>query len=67
MTGLGPVDVALLPIGGTYTMDEAEAAQTTKDIRPKVVVPMHYGYATAGDPRKFASLVGAAAEVAILE
>ncbi len=67
MAGLGPVDVALLPIGGTYTMDEAEAAQATKDIRPKVVVPMHYGYATAGDPRKFASLVGANAEVVILE
>jgi L-ascorbate metabolism protein UlaG (beta-lactamase superfamily) len=67
MASLGPIDVALLPIGGTYTMDEKEAAEATKDIRPKVAVPMHYGYATAGDPRKFASLVGKETEVVILE
>ena len=48
-------------------MDEKEAAEATKDIRPKVAVPMHYGYATAGDPRKFASLVGKETEVVILE
>jgi L-ascorbate metabolism protein UlaG (beta-lactamase superfamily) len=34
-------DVALLPVGGTYTMDIEEAAQATADIGPKVVVPMH--------------------------
>jgi len=28
---------------------------------------MHYGYATGGDPHKFASLVGNTAEVVILE
>jgi len=67
MTDLGAIDVALLPIGGTYTMDEKEAAEAVKDIRPKVAVPMHYGYATGGDPHKFASLVGKAAEVVILE
>ena len=67
MKSLGAIDVALLPIGGTYTMDEQQAAEAVKDIRPKVAVPMHYGYATGGDPRKFASLVGKAAEVVILE
>ena len=67
MASLGPIDVALLPIGGTYTMNEKEAADAANDVRPKVVVPMHYGYATGGDPRKFASLVGNAAEVVILE
>ena len=67
MAGLGAIDVALLPIGGTYTMDEKEAADAVKDVRPKVVVPMHYGYATGGDPHKFASLVGNTAEVVILE
>jgi len=67
MASLGPIDVALLPIGGTYTMDENEAAEAVKDVQPKVVVPMHYGYATGGDPRRFASLVGKAAEVVILE
>jgi L-ascorbate metabolism protein UlaG (beta-lactamase superfamily) len=67
MASLGAIDVALLPIGGTYTMDEKEAAEAVNDLRPKVAVPIHYGYATGGDPRKFASLVGEAAEVVILE
>ena len=67
MASLDPIDVALLPIGGTYTMDEEEAADAVKDVRPKVAVPMHYGYATGGDPHKFASLMGNAAEVIILD
>jgi L-ascorbate metabolism protein UlaG (beta-lactamase superfamily) len=66
MMDLGPVDVALLPIGGTYTMDEPEAATLVRDLKPKVVIPMHYGYATGGDPKRFATLVGDAAQVIIL-
>jgi L-ascorbate metabolism protein UlaG (beta-lactamase superfamily) len=41
MRQLGPVDVALLPSGGTYTMDNAEAAEAAIAINPKIVVPMH--------------------------
>ena len=37
------LDVALLPIGGVYTMDSAQAARATGLIRPKAVVPMHWG------------------------
>ena len=37
------VDVALLPIGGTYTMDPNEAAKAADAIKPKVAIPMHYG------------------------
>jgi L-ascorbate metabolism protein UlaG (beta-lactamase superfamily) len=36
-------DVALLPIGGTYTMDVLSALNAVKHVRPRVVVPMHYG------------------------
>ncbi|MCR5473828.1 MAG: MBL fold metallo-hydrolase [Lachnospiraceae bacterium] len=36
-------DVAFLPIGGTYTMDASEAAHLAMKIRPKVVIPTHYG------------------------
>ena len=36
-------DVAMLPIGGTYTMDPEEAAKLANVIRPKYVVPTHYG------------------------
>jgi L-ascorbate metabolism protein UlaG (beta-lactamase superfamily) len=37
-------DVAMVPIGGTYTMDYREAAGFVKSLRPQVVVPMHYGF-----------------------
>lgn len=36
-------DVAFLPVGGTYTMDYLEAASLTKKIKPKFVIPTHYG------------------------
>jgi L-ascorbate metabolism protein UlaG (beta-lactamase superfamily) len=41
MQKLGRVDVALVPIGGTFTMDIDEAAQAAIAINPKVVIPMH--------------------------
>jgi len=41
MRQLGSIDVALLPSGGTYTMDNAEAAEAAIAIKPKVVIPMH--------------------------
>jgi L-ascorbate metabolism protein UlaG (beta-lactamase superfamily) len=37
-------DLALVPIGGHFTMDPAEAAWAVKElIRPQAVIPMHYG------------------------
>ncbi|MBQ9606083.1 MAG: MBL fold metallo-hydrolase [Lachnospiraceae bacterium] len=36
-------DIALVPIGGTYTMDAKKAAELINDIRPKVAIPTHYG------------------------
>ena len=36
-------DVALIPIGGTYTMNYEEAAKFVNAIKPKVVIPTHYG------------------------
>jgi len=41
-------DVALLPVGGTYTMDAEEAAQAAASIGPQVVVPMHWGAGVVG-------------------
>jgi L-ascorbate metabolism protein UlaG (beta-lactamase superfamily) len=49
MRELGRVDVALLPIGGKFTMDLGEAVATTIAIHPRVVIPMHR-FDT--DPRK---------------
>jgi L-ascorbate metabolism protein UlaG (beta-lactamase superfamily) len=37
-------DLALVPIGGNFTMDPADAAYAVKElIKPKAVIPMHYG------------------------
>ena len=36
-------DVAFVPIGGVYTMDYKEAADFINNLKPKVVVPTHYG------------------------
>ena len=36
-------DVALLPVGGTYTMTVSEAIKAAKAINAKVTVPMHCG------------------------
>jgi L-ascorbate metabolism protein UlaG (beta-lactamase superfamily) len=36
-------DVALLPVGGKFTMTASEAAQAANLIKPKVAVPMHWG------------------------
>lgn len=37
------IDLALLPIGGVFTMDAAQAAMATMMLRCKKVVPMHWG------------------------
>lgn len=39
---LGQVDVLLLPVGGTYTINGAQAAQIVQQIEPQLVIPMHY-------------------------
>ncbi|MEM4302686.1 MAG: MBL fold metallo-hydrolase [Candidatus Caldarchaeum sp.] len=37
------VDVALLPVSGTYVMTAAEAVEAANAIKPAVAIPMHYG------------------------
>ncbi|RMG00527.1 MAG: MBL fold metallo-hydrolase, partial [Nitrospirae bacterium] len=44
------IDVALLPVSGTYVMTAGEAVQAALDIKPKVAIPMHYG-SIVGDER----------------
>ena len=35
------ITVAMLPCGGTYTMDFEEATDAVLDIKPEIVIPMH--------------------------
>ena len=37
------VDVAMLPVSGTYVMTAAEAVKACEAIQPKLAIPMHYG------------------------
>lgn len=58
-------DVALVPIGGTYTCDPHQAAAFVNALRPKTVVLIHYG-SIVGVPEnfdEFASEVAAGIEV----
>ena len=37
------VDIALLPVSGTYVMTADQAAKAALAIKPKLAIPMHYG------------------------
>lgn len=68
MKGL-EVDIALLPVSGTYVMTAEEAARAAEVIKPKVVIPMHYGaiIGTARDAERFKQLAPSGVEVVILK
>lgn len=57
--------IALLPIGGHFTMGPKEAALAVKMIAPKVVLPIHFGTfpVLTGTPDQLSSLVGSAVNV----
>jgi L-ascorbate metabolism protein UlaG (beta-lactamase superfamily) len=39
---IGQVDVLMIPVGGLYTIDAAEATKICEQVKPKVIIPMHY-------------------------
>ncbi|MCR3884382.1 MAG: MBL fold metallo-hydrolase [Methanothrix sp.] len=39
---LGEVDVLMIPVGGVYTIDAGGAKEVVGQIKPKVVIPMHF-------------------------
>lgn len=52
MKELKGIDVLLIPTGGTYTMDNTDAAEATIAIRPKVAIPMHIWDTNPGEFKK---------------
>lgn len=36
------VDVLLIPVGGVYTINSEEAIQVTNQLKPSIIIPMHY-------------------------
>ncbi len=47
---IGPVDVALIPVGGFFTIDSSEADSVAQQIEAKIVIPMHYKTPKCGFP-----------------
>ncbi|MEM4244770.1 MAG: MBL fold metallo-hydrolase [Candidatus Nanoarchaeia archaeon] len=68
MKNLKSIDIALLPIGGTYTMNVDEAAQAANAIRPKFFIPMHYNAisGTEADPGKLQGKVDKSIKVLVI-
>lgn len=59
MKELKGIDIALVPVGGTYTMNAEEAAKAVNSFKPKIAIPMHYGKIVGSetDAEKFKKLV----------
>ena len=47
---LKKTDVLLLPVGGYYTIDAAQARDLALKLAPRIVIPMHYRSDTFGYP-----------------
>lgn len=67
MTGLR-VDVAFLPVSGTYVMTAEEAVRAARTIKPALAIPMHYGaiVGSQDDAEKFKNALEGEVEVVIL-
>ncbi len=69
MDSVHGVDVALLPVSGTYVMTAGEAAEAARRIQPRVAVPMHWGenLGTRDDALAFARQAPEGVEVMIMD
>ncbi len=47
---IGPVDILLVPVGGHFTIDAREATKVGEQIKPKVLIPMHFKTEKCGFP-----------------
>lgn len=48
ISSIGHVDVLLIPVGGTYTVDCAGAKAVADAVNPRIVIPMHYRKGSMG-------------------
>ena len=62
------VDIALLPVSGTYVMTAVDAMEAALAIRPKLAIPMHYGAIVGGgqDAKDFKIALEGKVEVLVL-
>jgi len=59
MRMLKNIDIAFLPVSGTYVMTAEEAAKAVEEIKPRVAIPMHYGtiVGSKADANRFKELI----------
>jgi L-ascorbate metabolism protein UlaG (beta-lactamase superfamily) len=67
MDAVHGVDVALLPVSGTYVMTASEAAEAARRIQPRLAIPMHWGEHIGTREDALAFLRKAPVEAMILE
>lgn len=62
------VDIALMPVSGTYVMTAEEAVKATLALGPKLAIPMHYGAIVGdeNDARKYKEALEGKVDVMIL-
>jgi L-ascorbate metabolism protein UlaG (beta-lactamase superfamily) len=62
------IDVAFLPIGGTFTMDITDATEAVCAIEPKMVVPVHFNHVkgTEADQTEFKRMVDKRTQVKVV-
>lgn len=65
MKDIKNIDIALLPVSGTYVMTAEEAVEAAKTINPKLAIPMHYSeiVGTIKDAEKFKELSSIPTEI----
>lgn len=39
---IGTVDILLIPVGGYYTIDARVASEVCNQLKPRIIIPMHY-------------------------
>jgi len=63
------VDIALLPVSGTYVMTAEQAVDAAKAIQPKIAIPMHYGaiVGSEGDAVSFQNALEGKVQVKVLQ
>ena len=67
MSDLKDVDLALLPVGGTYTLDSAGAARACKAIGCTAAIPYHWGDIVGGEADAQAFAAAAPCKVHVLQ
>lgn len=68
MSNVGAVDIAFVPVSGTYVCSAEEGAECVRLIQPKTAVPMHYGaiVGSDADAEKFRQLAGRLTRVQVM-